>query len=228
MIRGFIAFLLCFAVKAPAYGHILGASELKIGIPAQGTASSKPVADVYYMAGESGAKEAYTFTGKGPASLTLFGPDGSEILTASGMGTVRLEVILPFTDVFTLAVERKTQGRPYSLSRTATVPTFAEAFIAKGVGYFDTCWLIPGVKIRRTYSKGFEDVTLAADRHSLSFVSHGPRGIRAGDVSVTYDGTKVHQLAKFADGTTRDVSFDFTPTFNLSPSNRFKDYLCKL
>ncbi|WP_037500390.1 hypothetical protein [Sphingomonas jaspsi] len=228
MIRSLALLIAPSAVLAsPVSGQLMGATELKVGIAAKGAPATKPAADIYYVVGESGAKETYTFKGFGPASLTLFSPDGKEILTSAGAGTIKLQVVLPFTDVFTIAVARKEPGRTYTLNRTSTVPTFEEAFLAKGAGYFGACWLIPGVKLRRVFSKGFEDLTLAADRHSLSFVSNGPLGIRPGDVSVTYDGTRVHQITKFADGTEREISFQFTPEFNLSPSTKFNGYLCQ-
>ena len=143
------------SVATPASAQLMGASELKVAVPVKGAPSTQPVADLYYLVGESGSRETYTLTAKGPASITLFGPDGAEILTASGSGSVKLEAILPFTDVFTIAIARKSPTTSYSLSRKATVPTLMEAELALGVGYGSKdgresqCWLIPAVKLRQ-------------------------------------------------------------------------------
>ena len=221
------------ALAQPASAQLMGATELKIATPVKGAPSSKPVADIYYLVGESGAKETYTLAGKGPASLTLFGPDGSEILTASGSGSVSLEVVLPFTDVFTIAVARKSTAAPYSLSRKATVPTLAEAEMAGGIGYESKdgkraqCWIIPGVKARVTYPKGKEEFTLAADRDTVTFVSFAPRGTSSGDASFTSDGEMVRRAVRYPDGKVKDVSYEPRYPYDPQEDGRFTGYLCK-
>ena len=214
-------------LAAPASAQLMGAKELKTAVPAKGFPGTKPVADVYYLVGEVGAKEAYTFTGKGPASLTLFGPDGSEILTSSGSGTVKLEVVLPFTDVFTLAVARKTPAQPYVLARKATVPTLAEAELAKGVGYErdheSPCWIIPGVKVKIIYSNGdFREDTLAADRTTVSWVNSK----YSGDRTFSLDGSELHRMSRARNGNVTDTSHPIGYAYNPEEFVRFTRYQC--
>ena len=221
-------------VATPASAQVMGASELNVDVPVKGAPSPKPVADIYYLAGESGAKETYTLTVKGPATLTLFGPDGSEILTVGGAGTVKLEVVLPFTDVFTLAVARALPAQTYTLARNATVPTPVEAQLASNVGYaskidnsFTQCWLVPGVKSKISNSTGSQVNTLAADRRSVTQVYQGSKGTSVSERTVTFDGSNFHVIVKLQDGRTDDhlVNMDFP--FDPQKNGHFTGYLCK-
>ena len=227
------ALFLATALAQPARAQLMGATELKVASPVKGAPSSKPVADIYYLVGESGAKETYTLTAKGPASLTLFGPDGSAILTESGSGSVALEVVLPFTDVFTIAVARKSTAAPFLLSRKATVPTMTEAQLAGGIGYESKdgrrsqCWLVPGVKVRVTYPSGREEFTLAADRNTITFVSFAPKGTSTGDASFNSDGEMVRRTARFPNGKVKEDSYDPRYAYDPEEDGRFTGYRCK-
>jgi hypothetical protein len=190
-------------------------SELNPSVPIKVTARGKSPIDVYYLVGESGAHETYTFSGQGPVMLTLFGPDGSEILTTSGSGPTKLEAVLPFTDVFTVAVSRTGAATGYELARRTTVPTLAEAFLSLGVGYayesssVTSCWVTPGVKKRVRGTKGWTDYTLAADRRSVTFISS--RG-KAGENSYSFEGETVKRTQRNADGSVAqsDSPFEFS------------------
>jgi hypothetical protein len=229
----FIAAVLALAA-APAVAQLMGARELTTTAPVKGAPGAKPVADIYYLVGEVGAKETYMLTVKGPASLTLFGPDGSEILTSEGSGTVRLEAVLPFTDVFTIAVARKLPGQPYSLSRKATTPTFQEAQMAAGVGYASKdgksfqCWLVPGVKLRSVSPVETVEFTLGADRRTLSFYAKGAKTgqTSAGEVNVSFEGNDVHHVITPHEGKARVSNYPMGVTY--SPDEvRPKGYRCQ-
>lgn len=226
-----LAALLLWA--APACAQLNGATELKVGIPTKGAAATKPHAEIYYLVGEVGAKETYTLNGKGPASVTLFGPDGSEILTKSGNGTVKLEVVLPFSDVFTLAVAR-VAGHPYSLTRSASLPTLGEATFAAKVGYrlgkdkTTRCWVIPGVKRRYDYAGGGrEEATLAADKTTISWVYKGPSRTTSGDASYKLDGDHLHRTVRTSDGKVTEQNFVYDPSYDPAKVSEFSGYFCK-
>jgi hypothetical protein len=219
---------------APASAQLMGARELTTTAIVKGAPASKPVPDIYYLVGESGARETYALTGKGPASLTLFGPDGSEILTASGNGKVKLEVVLPFTDVFTIAVARTTPANGYSLTRKTSLPTLAEAYMASNVGYAfkrtatNQCWVIPGVKSRTNFENGTRhELTLAADRTTVSVVSREANGTFTGDVSYKFVGDELHQITRRGDGKVIDRSIPFDPSYDPEEVDRYTGYLCK-
>ena len=220
-------------LAAPASAQLMGAKELKVAVPVKGVPSSKPVADVYYLVGESGARETYTFAGKGPANLTLFGPDGTEILTASGSGIVKLDIVLPFTGVFTLSIARKAPAPAYSLTRKTTVPTALEAEVAAGVGYRSKsgkslqCWITPGVKLRYVLPNSTVEFTIAADRKSTTFVHRRPKETTSGETSVSYDGTQFHYMTTYADGTKRDEVIGLDHSYRPGTLGSYAGYLCK-
>jgi hypothetical protein len=229
------------ASAAPASAQLMGAHELKVAVPLKGLPSTKPVADIFYLVGETGAKETYTLAIKGPASITLFSPGGSEILTAAGTGTVKLEIVLPFTDVFTLAVSRKTPTQAYTLVRKTTRPTLAQAVLASAVGFegyyqdkrgtdrkVSECWVTPGVKTRRSYEIGLvEEITLSADFETTSFVGRSASGIASGTVTYYFDGARLMSATNWTDGrrTTAEIPADFSsdPESPEIPGS----YLCK-
>ena len=75
---------------------------------------------------------------------------------------------MPFYDVFYVAVVAP-RGKPYTISLRGTQPDADLARFAEWVGYrrhadagydITTCWLEPGVKLRRTYPKGVEEISL--------------------------------------------------------------------
>jgi hypothetical protein len=218
----------------PAAAQIMGARELTTATPVKGTPGTKAVADIYYLAGEVGAKESFTLTVKGRASVTLFGPDGSEMQTREGSGTVQLEAVLPFTDVYTVAVARKMPGQTYALSRKATTPTFEEAAMAGGGGYaskdgtYFKCWVVPGVKLRSVSPAEIVEFTLAADRKTTTFYAKSVETgqTNAGEVRFSFDGDKVHQVITPHEGKIMESSYPLGVNYSpeeVSP----KGYSCE-
>jgi len=194
---------------APALAQLMGARELTTMAPVKGTPAGKPAPDIYYLAGEAGAKETYTLTVKGPASLTLFTPDGHEMLSVTGSGKVTMTAFLPLTDVFTLAVSRLTPGQSYTLSRQASVPTLGEAAGFSGIGYtvkgahgdFARCWITPGVKYRGKDNTGTAEYTLAADRETITtVVRQGTQKTWSYETAYSLAGDSLTRHVKWPDG----------------------------
>jgi hypothetical protein len=233
--RLLLALLLAVGLSQAASAQLMGAAELKVAVPIKGAASSRPIADIYYLAGEVGAKETYTLTVKGPAAITLFGPDGSELLTTTGSGKVKLEVVLPFTDVFTVAIARKLSAQPYTLARSTTVPTFFEAAVAFGAGYGTNdgtnfqCWLIPGVKLRSVNGDETVDFTLAADRMTATFFAKRARSgeTSSGEFKQTFDGLQVHEVSTPHGHEANEVRYPLEVTRSPDAFGRFRGYRCE-
>ena len=185
--------------------------------------------------GEVGATETYALKVKGPASITLFGPDGSEILTAAGSGTVKLEAVLPFTDVFTIAVARKIPAQPFTLTRKTTVPTFQEASTALDVGYASKdgssfqCWLVPGIKLRWIRSKETIEFTLAADRKTTTYFAKSSESGKTttGETINSFDGNQVHEVITPYGGKVNERIFPLEVAYDPDRVGRFTGYLCK-
>jgi len=237
MIRPILIAMAVGGMALPAGAQIMGARELSATGQVQGAAGAAAKADLYYLAGEMGAKEVYTLTVKGPASITLFSRQGIEILSAEGSGTVKLEAVLPATDIYTLAIARKVPAQPYTLRRQATIPTLAEALLAQGMGFIgtmddgsgdiDNCWVIPGVKARRIYPKVVEELTLAADRNTILFVSKKAAGTSSGQVIFRIVGAEYERVVKGDDGREGKGSYPFDPIPDVKKEQRAGTYLCK-
>lgn len=135
MRASFLIAMLCLVPPTAASAKPIDARKLTIGTALKGLPSTKPIAEMYYLIGEAGAKETFTLTIKGPASISIFTPGGDEMVTASGAGVIKLEAVLPFTDLFMIAVARKDTRQSYTLSRKASTPTLAETVLAGEIGY---------------------------------------------------------------------------------------------
>lgn len=224
-------------IPASGSAQLMGAKELTAQGLVNGAPSSRSAADLYYLAGDVGARENYTLTIKGPARISLFTPDGHEMLSTSGSGKVVLDAVLNFTDVFVLAVSRVDPRQAYTLSRRTTVPTFAEAMIASYAGYersiADTstvrCWLKPGVKLRDTTPSYVRTITLAADRTTL--LGHDDKESGSDEFEQTFrlESFQYHMLVKMSDGATGQYSRPYPErgyAFHTGARPRFVGYLC--
>lgn len=220
--------------SAPAPAQVSGARELTTAVAVKGIPGVKSAPDIYYLAGEAGAKESYTLTIKGPASLTLFTPDGHEMLTASGSGKITLSAYLPLTDVFTLAVSRLTPRQPYTLSRQATVPTLGEAISFSGIGYtvkggngdFAKCWITPGVKYRGTDKTGTAEYTLAADRETISTTVRAAKTYSY-ETRYSLAGSSLNRHVRWPSGKTDEHPSQLRmPSFANGQAKQWSGYLC--
>lgn len=219
--------------------QVMGARELLATGQIQGAAGSAAKADIYYFAGEMGAKETYLLTIKGSASITLFARNGQEIISEEGSGSIRLEAVLPYTDVYTIAIARKVPAQLYTISRRATVPTLTEAAIAEGVGFeasyidksgkevpYQRCWITPGVKARITYPHLTEEVTIAADRTTALYVAKNQTRTSAGEFTYRIDGSDIVRMVKPATGKSFEVPYIFAPILEVSDASRITGYYC--
>jgi hypothetical protein len=221
----------------PASAQLMGARELTSAATVKGLPASKPAPDIYYFAGESGAKETFTLTIKGPASLSLFTPDGHEMISATGSGKVTLTAYLNLTDVFTLAVSRLMPGQSYTLSRTATVPTLGESESFSNIGYtfnvgpngdFAQCWITPGVKYRGKDNWGTAEYTLAADRETISTtVREGSGKTSSYETHYSLAGTLLTRHVRWPTGKTDEHPSQLRiESFANGPAKQWSGYLC--
>ena len=220
---------------ALASAQVKGARELTTVAPVKGAPASKPAPDIYYLAGETGAKEGFTLTVKGPASLTLFSPDGHEMVSATGSGKVTLTAYLNLTDVFTLAVSRVNPAQAYTLSRQSRLPTLAEASGFSNIGYtikgpngdFAQCWITPGVKYRTATTSRVTENTLAADRETITGVARENGKTWSYDYKLTLAGNTMKRTVHFPDGKIKEGTADFHRTsLGDGRVRQFTGYLC--
>ena len=220
-----------------AGAQLMGAKRLTTGAMVKGLPATKSAADLYFLVGEVGAKETYTLTIKGLASLSLFTPDGHELVTASGSGKVALDAVLNFTDVFVLSVSRVDPGQAYTLSRRTAAPTFAEVVTSSFAGYSRSnettsavrCWLKPGIKLRETTPTYVRTITIAADRNTLIGLDTKPGGSESFEQTFRLEKFQYHMSVKSPDKEVREFSRPYPEAqyaFHENERPQFKGYLC--
>jgi hypothetical protein len=221
---------------APVSAAIPDARELTTTAVIKGPPSGKPGPDIYYLAAEAGAKETYTLTTTGPASITLFTPDGHELVSASGSGKVTLVAYPNLNDVFILTVARVTASEPYTLSRQAILPTLTEAGAFAEVGYTSKygsgaestrCWITPGVKLRVISGDRVSEATLAADHTTMNIVVHQRKASLSFEQTRSLVGNSLTVKNRASDGQTEVVSSEL-PRHSLEDGTirKFSGYLC--
>lgn len=129
--------------------------------------------DLYAFIGEAGSVVEANAVGGGGYGVTLYTPEGAEMLTQSGLGAAKLTAVLPQDAVYLLAVARQDAAKPYELSLAAQQPDIFQWAFRQGAGYEITddagkllrrsCWVAPGQTLRLLYANGgTSDVTLQA------------------------------------------------------------------
>ena len=193
--------------------------------------------DIYRFVGGSGTTIKATLTAPGKAALILYTPAGEEMLTAQGNGSVTLEAILPLAEMFSIAVLRKDGAKPYALKLNGVEPDahlalwahrsgFAVEHEDKDGPYFSsTCWIEPGVKIRRMWPKGVEEITLG--RGGKEFATWKTKNGKSGaaEREVRFDGPNV--IFHRTDGTQPDQTRSFEKLFELDGLDKYQSYLCE-
>lgn len=120
--------------------------------------------EMFEFLAAAGSELFATVTGAGPITVRLYTIDGAEILAASGTAIVRLDAIAPRDDLYFLSVARRDPAKPYRLKLAEKEVDVLTALARYPVGYEElgdrgqvartSCWLEPGVSMRRTYPDG--------------------------------------------------------------------------
>lgn len=182
--------------------------------------------DIYAFIGEAGAVVEASAVGAGGYGVTLYTPEGAEMLTQTGRGAAKLSAVLPQDAIYILAVSRQDAAKPYKLSLTAQAPDIFQWAFREGVGYEITddtgkllrrsCWLAPGQTLRVMYANGStSDVTLQAG-------GAGRVETKGGSVTFTtrFEGGRFTRT--FAQGNPDSWSIDRPPP----RLGAFRGYLC--
>lgn len=116
-----------------------------------------------FLAG-AGADLSVSVAAAGRVSIALYTPEGDEMRAAGGVGSVKLDAVLPVDAIYFIAVSREDAAKPYTLSLAAPQPDTVTAAMRFGVGYEAlgsdgqtsswSCWVEPGVRARHTVGTG--------------------------------------------------------------------------
>ena len=122
--------------------------------------------DLFAFIGESGSvlQVSAGAPGAGGHAITLYTPEGSEMLQADGVDLTKLSAVLPKDGIYLLAVGRQNAAKPYKLTLAAESPdlfqwSFRNAagydvYDAKGAISFSTCWTAPGSTLQYKFANG--------------------------------------------------------------------------
>ena len=239
-----ISSLLAFPADAVAAAAAAAPPKSGAGFPAT-LVPGKPVRitsaapfNLHAIDGASGLWVHVSLAVPGAAALTLYAADGAEVLSVEGEDAIKLDAVLSVDQVYYLGVVRTRAGQPYTLSLQTEEPDLHMALFSMLVGYASkqidqktnqeyetrTCWLEPGIKMRRIYPKGTEDIAIG--RGGMEYASFQARNGRGGTVEreIQFDGDRVtyHTLTGHAQD--HDVELESLFGFN---DDRFHSYLCK-
>jgi len=122
--------------------------------------------DLFAFIGESGSvlQASAGAPGAGGHAITLYTPEGNEMLKADGVDLTRLSAVLPKDGIYLLAVGRQNAAKPYKLTLAAESPdlfqwSFRNAagynvYDAKGAIAYSTCWTAPGSTLQYKFANG--------------------------------------------------------------------------
>lgn len=200
-------------------------------------AGSAPFA-LHAIEGGAGATVHATLGLPGAGALTLFEPSGAPMLSVEGRGEVKLDAVLPLDRLFYLAVVRGDTAQPYTLGVTLDEPDLHLAVFSSGVGYVSTtvdertgqvvqarsCWLEPGITLRRIRPSGSVDVTLGRGGKEVesASTSSGKRITAEWELQVDGDRITRHALS----GSMPDQALDMDQVFWAPDIGRFHAYRC--
>jgi hypothetical protein len=94
---------------------------LDLGAVVSGAASS-PAGDTYLVFGVQGLRLQVQLTILGHGAITLYDPDGAELLRVEGEGRARLEYTLAEDGIYQLGVTRAVPGEDYVVALQGQVP----------------------------------------------------------------------------------------------------------
>lgn len=206
-----------FAAKSILLGLLLGvysvaasaqsAIDIELGAAIQQNAGT--ASDLYRFSGVHGTTVTASLTATGDTGLIFFTPQGQEMLSIKGNGPLKLDLVLPFPDIYFVSVLRADTTKPYTLTLEGVLPDEHFAQFSSGVGYkyngaedgavnmIQICWVKPGVTWRRIVqtSPWVQDVTVG--RAGMLYVLHKHPDGRTREVAGrrTYEGATVTETA---------------------------------
>lgn len=193
-----VAILLCWAPTAVFAQTV---TDIELGETRQQKAGG--TSDMYRFTGLTGTTVTAKLATTGDAALVFYTPDGEEMLSVEGNGSIKLDVILPFPDVYFVAVVRSDATTPYSLKLDSVVPDDHLSFSAEGVGYRGKgavddpnvaawqCWIEPGVKGMIKGKPWTREITLGRGGMEYVLWRHLDGRTVSEQTRITFDGTNV-------------------------------------
>lgn len=213
----------------PPMPVIPGVTNVRVGQPLARPVG-KPGAEVELFAfiGEAGSILQASATGAAGYGLTLYTPEGAEMLSASGLDSARLAAALPQDGIYLLAVARQDGAKPYKLALSAepaddflwSFRSYAgyEILAADGSVAYWSCWVVPGTLIQYHLPNGRVQ-RLTVRRGGAGHWDLPPNP--GYNFTTRLEGSKVIRTSEF--NTVQTWSLDDPP----KPHGAYRGYLCK-
>lgn len=149
----------------PPMPSIPGVTNVQVGQTLARPAGKPGTAvELYGFIGEAGSSLQVFAEGAAGHGLTLYTPEGVEMLSAAGLGLAKLDAILPTDGIYLLAVARQDAATPFELALAAQSPdpvmwsfrSYAghETLAADGSVAYWTCWAAPGTVLQYQMADG--------------------------------------------------------------------------
>lgn len=209
---------------------------LRPGKPAR--AAGADAVTVYALEGGAGLHVRLSLKLVGEGGLVLHATDGSPMLERTGAGNLELAAFLPGDDIYYVSVLRSQTAQPASLKLDVTEPDLHLAVFASGVGYTvqqqdhgtstpyesRSCWLEPGLKLRRVFPKGYEEITLGRGGKEFGSwkLNAGSGGAREREL-IFADGKVTYRRS---DGSAPDIDVALEDTIFVADGAKYYRYLC--
>lgn len=209
-----------------------GVLAAEIGTPvARPAGKPGPGVDLYAFIGEAGSVLQATAAGTGGYGVTIYTPEGAEMLTATGLGSARLTAVLPQDAVYLLAVARQDAAKPYKLDLAAERPDLFQWGFRSSAGYetlgadgkvaYWSCWISPGAVLRYQHADG-KIQTLTVQRGGVGRWDYVYDGKPSGySFTTRIEGAKVIRTSER--NSVQTWSLDDPP----SPHGAYRGYLCQ-
>lgn len=145
----------------PALPATPGVFDLHPGTPVVRRAGGAegPVVEVFQFVAGVGARATLDVSGPGPVVLTVYTPEGAQMLVLQGQGSASIALVAPRDGIYYASVARRDAATAYVVELAVAQPAFYDAVFADDVGYMIhnrgldygySCWMDNG-KTRRTY-----------------------------------------------------------------------------
>lgn len=193
---------------------------------------------LYAIDGASGLWIHAQLSLAGDASLVLYDVDGATVLTVDGSDKISIDAVLSIDQVYYLAVIRSGANQPFSLDLRTEDPDLHLALFSMGIGYSTTnrdeasgqeyevrsCWVEPGIKLRRIFPGGVEETTLGRGGKEYSAFKSRSGEIGSGEREIQFDGDRatIHTLSPQKS----DMEIELESLFLISRDDQFHSYLC--
>ncbi|MGL3822994.1 hypothetical protein [Sphingopyxis sp. R3-92] len=169
---------------------------------------------------------------KTPVEVRLLDPAGNVIVQQNGVGTVALEAVSSWGDVYSVAVIRADSTAPYTIERERTPASLERFIVAHMAGYrrdeagaSTSCWIVPGETLRTDYGDHVTERSMREDMVRMRILRKD-RPVSIVPVRMAIEG-EVVAITEVEEGETYRRTLSLDPArVRFDPHYKFVSYTC--